>query len=193
MTYEKQIWKDRQVQYPNRYVDQNGNILQLERSPGTVTENGSLFNAEKMNHIENGIKAVDIANQTNTTNIETNSKSIEKLEESNIYSTNESIVGTCEDETGNEEIRYRKSYKFGSVSSKSSVSKELNIVNLNYVTNFFGSVNTDGTVRSCNATGIIPFIHIAENKIYLSNTSDDNITSAYITIEYTKTTDEVSE
>ncbi len=57
MAYEKQIWKDRQVQYPNRYVDQNGNILQLERSPGTVTENGSLFNAKRMNHVEDGIEA----------------------------------------------------------------------------------------------------------------------------------------
>ena len=59
MAYVEQIWKDRQVQYPNRYVDQNGNILYLTRSPGTITENGSLFNAEKMNHIEEGIKEID--------------------------------------------------------------------------------------------------------------------------------------
>ena len=59
MAYVEQIWKDRQVQYPNRYVDQNENILYLTRSPGTITENGSLFNAEKMNHIEEGIKEID--------------------------------------------------------------------------------------------------------------------------------------
>lgn len=59
MAYEKQKWLDRQVEYPNRYVDQNNNILNLTRSPGKVTENGSLLNAERMNHIENGIKDID--------------------------------------------------------------------------------------------------------------------------------------
>lgn len=59
MAYEKQTWVDRQVQYPNRYVDQNGNIVELTRSPGTITENGSLFTAERMNHIEDGVKELD--------------------------------------------------------------------------------------------------------------------------------------
>lgn len=61
MNYEKQIWVDRKVQYPNRYIDQNGNILELTRYPGEIDENGSLFSAARMNHIEDGIK--DITDQ----------------------------------------------------------------------------------------------------------------------------------
>lgn len=90
MAYEKQTWKDRQVQYPNRYIDQNGNILQLERSPGTVTENGSLFNAERMNHIEDGIKDVDSRVQTNKTNIENNLK---KIKGDLLWTNSNSLVG----------------------------------------------------------------------------------------------------
>ena len=59
MAYEKQVWEDRQVEFPNKYKDQNGNTLILTREPGTITKNGSLFSAERMNHIEDGISALD--------------------------------------------------------------------------------------------------------------------------------------
>ncbi len=36
--------KDRIVQYPNRYTDQNGNTLTLTPAPGTVTEEGTPLN-----------------------------------------------------------------------------------------------------------------------------------------------------
>ncbi len=36
--------RDRIVQYPNRYTDQNGNILILTPAPGTVTELGTPLN-----------------------------------------------------------------------------------------------------------------------------------------------------
>lgn len=54
--YEKNIWEDRIVQYPNRYRDQNNNLLTLTQEPGEVAQVGTLFEATKMNHIEEGIE-----------------------------------------------------------------------------------------------------------------------------------------
>lgn len=59
MSYLKNVWADRDVQYPNRYKDQNNNVLTLTRDEGTVNEAGTLFNAAKMNNIEDGIEALD--------------------------------------------------------------------------------------------------------------------------------------
>lgn len=53
--YTKSTWEDRIVQYPNRYKDQNGNIITLTEEPGNVAKQGTLVSAEKMNNIENGI------------------------------------------------------------------------------------------------------------------------------------------
>lgn len=56
MTYQKNIWEDRIVQYPNRYKDQNDNLLTLIQEPGEVAQLGTLVDADKMNNIENGIE-----------------------------------------------------------------------------------------------------------------------------------------
>lgn len=53
--YVQQLWEDRIVEYPNRYKDQNGNILTLTEFPGNVAKEGTLVEAVKMNNIENGI------------------------------------------------------------------------------------------------------------------------------------------
>lgn len=58
MTYEKNIWEDRIVQYPNRYRDQNDNLLILTPEPGEIAKIGTLVDAEKMNNIENGIEEI---------------------------------------------------------------------------------------------------------------------------------------
>lgn len=55
-SYEKNIWEDRIVQYPNRYKDQNDNLLTLTQEPGEVAQVGTLVEAEKMNNIEDGIE-----------------------------------------------------------------------------------------------------------------------------------------
>lgn len=55
MEYIKTLWEDKVVQYPNRYKDQNNNILELTPDFGETLQEGTLVNAEKMNNIENGI------------------------------------------------------------------------------------------------------------------------------------------
>ena len=59
--YVKNVWKDRIVEHPNRYEDQNGNTLTLTQKPGNIVQEGTLVDAEKMNHIEEGIEALDDA------------------------------------------------------------------------------------------------------------------------------------
>lgn len=54
--YNKTNWKDRIVQFPNRYKDQDNNIITLTQDPGEVAQDGTLVEAEKMNNIENGIE-----------------------------------------------------------------------------------------------------------------------------------------
>lgn len=53
--YEKTNWKDRIVQFPNRYKDQNNNVLTLTQDPGEVAQDGTMVEAEVMNNIEDGI------------------------------------------------------------------------------------------------------------------------------------------
>ena len=53
--YEKTNWKDRIVQFPNRYKDQNNNVLTLTQDPGEVAQDGTMVEAEVMNNIEEGI------------------------------------------------------------------------------------------------------------------------------------------
>lgn len=55
MSYVKTNWKDRIVEYPNRYKDQNGNIIELTQEPGNVVEEGMIIDAEKLNHLEDGV------------------------------------------------------------------------------------------------------------------------------------------
>ena len=57
--YVKNVWEDRIVEHPNRYEDQNGNTLTLTQKPGNIVQEGTLVDAEKMNHIEDGIEALD--------------------------------------------------------------------------------------------------------------------------------------
>lgn len=59
MAYTKTVWTDRDVEYPNRYKDQNGNQLILTRDEGVVTEAGTLLNSTVMNNIEDGIEALE--------------------------------------------------------------------------------------------------------------------------------------
>lgn len=58
MNYTRKIWEDRIVQYPNRYRDQNDNLLILTPEPGEVAKAGTVVNAEAMNHIEDGIEGL---------------------------------------------------------------------------------------------------------------------------------------
>lgn len=59
--YQETIWKDRLVQYPNRYQDQNGNILELTALPGEIAEEGTSVNEANLNNMEKGIKLNNIS------------------------------------------------------------------------------------------------------------------------------------
>lgn len=54
--YKKTNWLDRIVQFPNRYKDQNNNVLTLTQDPGEVAQDGTMVEAEIMNNIEDGIE-----------------------------------------------------------------------------------------------------------------------------------------
>ena len=60
MAYVKKVWKDRQVQYPNRRTINDGRttkVVTVGRDEGTIIEEGDAFNAANMNDLENRILA----------------------------------------------------------------------------------------------------------------------------------------
>lgn len=61
MAYEKQIWEDRVVQNPMTYNMQTNDdgTITLIPAPGTVTKEGNLITAERMNHMEDGIAQIN--------------------------------------------------------------------------------------------------------------------------------------
>lgn len=64
MAYAKTTWKNRVVQNPNTYLQQQNadGTVTLVPKEGTVTEAGTPVNAVNMNHIEDGISSIDAAN-----------------------------------------------------------------------------------------------------------------------------------
>jgi len=57
MVYERTIWKNREVEYPRRYIitDNGDGTVTIEPSPGNVLEPGTPIIASNMNNIEEGI------------------------------------------------------------------------------------------------------------------------------------------
>jgi hypothetical protein len=55
--FYKEEWKDRDVQFPNRFTKsaETSSDVTLTANPGTVTEIGTAISANKMNRIEDGI------------------------------------------------------------------------------------------------------------------------------------------
>lgn len=58
MAYIKQTWQDQLIDGANRFRDQDGNLLVLSPDPVSITQLGTPFSAERMNHIEEGIASV---------------------------------------------------------------------------------------------------------------------------------------
>lgn len=57
MPYERTIWKNREVEYPRRFIitDNGDGTVTIEPSPGNIIEPGTPITAENMNNIEEGI------------------------------------------------------------------------------------------------------------------------------------------
>lgn len=103
----------------------------------------------------------------------------------NTYSTDEIRIGTWIDG----KPIYRKMYEFSNISPNDTKYTELDIDNLYRIVNWGGSVETNGTARSCFVSGIVPFVHYQLGNIYVSNTGSETINSISVIIEYTKTND----
>lgn len=58
MAYTPNTWVAREVQYPNRFQDENGDFWTLTPAPGTVITAGTPFSAAWMNNIEQGITSL---------------------------------------------------------------------------------------------------------------------------------------
>ncbi|NLY44812.1 MAG: hypothetical protein GX053_02310 [Tissierella sp.] len=57
MAYERTVWKNREVEYPRRYIitDNGDGTVTIEPSPGNIIEPGTPIIAANMNNIEEGI------------------------------------------------------------------------------------------------------------------------------------------
>lgn len=53
----RRTWKDRVVEFPRRFKDQHGNILELTPFPGTVLEAGTPVNAANLNGLEEDLES----------------------------------------------------------------------------------------------------------------------------------------
>jgi hypothetical protein len=62
LAYFRTDWKDRLVQFPNRFKDEDDNIKTFTPSPGIVTEEGTYITASKMKSIHDGIEQNNLFN-----------------------------------------------------------------------------------------------------------------------------------
>lgn len=62
MAYNRTDWKDRVVQFPNRFVDEGGTTKTFTPYPGTVTEEGTFVTADRMKAIHDGIEQNNLFN-----------------------------------------------------------------------------------------------------------------------------------
>jgi hypothetical protein len=55
--YETNVWKNRTVQFPNRFTKsgETATSVTLVANPGTVTEAGTAISSNNMNRMERGI------------------------------------------------------------------------------------------------------------------------------------------
>jgi hypothetical protein len=66
MAYNETVWKARQGAGLNKFTEteRSGNTVVLTNTPDSITEPGTAFSAENMNHIERGIFEAHEANKT---------------------------------------------------------------------------------------------------------------------------------
>ena len=61
MAYVKEVWVDRNVQFPNRYTDELAAVKTFTVNAGTITEAGTSITAAKMNNIETGLEKTTVS------------------------------------------------------------------------------------------------------------------------------------
>ena len=56
--YEPNTWQDQIIDGANRFTDQNGNLWVFTPAPVSITQPGTPFSADWMNHMEQGIAGI---------------------------------------------------------------------------------------------------------------------------------------
>lgn len=112
-----------------------------------------------------------------------NTSDIEQLKLSNVYSTEEVIIGKYFGKN-----LYRKTIDRG----KSLSSFEHNIKNVESI--FINNdhtyrVHTSGNCISLNASGAGSYVYVNKTTVTINNTSGASPDKVYVTLEYTKTSD----
>lgn len=177
MSYVKQSWTDRQVQYPLRFTqsfDANNEYVTLTPAPGTVAREGTYVTADRMNHIENGISDLDTAFKNNST----------------FNTTDETKVGTWTD--GNP--LYMKTFDFGTLPNNSTSTLKHNLTNVGKIwIDQSNSYVLGGDYKSYPTVGDSWLGYVDNNYIYFNTTKDWTSLRATVTLLFTIMTDDYKE
>ena len=149
----------------------------------TWVNNGSPYiNADNLNHMEEGIytNSTDVA--TNTSNITTNSSKFN-------YSTDETVVGKWI----NDKPIYRKVIYISSLPNNTQTDISVSSMNIEQFVDVRGIATNGmlfGGTRTSDATAPIDIVpDLSQNRIQIATYRNRSSVSAYLIIEYTKTSD----
>ena len=162
MSYSKNVWTDRDVQFPHRYKDQNNNQLTLTRDEGTINAAGTLINAAKMNNIELGIETLD-----------TSVSDLDTVINSGWIPANEIwTYSSIDDPTG-------VIYATGDVTTKYSAGMRVKMTNAGNL--IYGLITVVGSYDSGNDRTPITFLHEIDptDSLALHLLEDSAITNTY--------------
>lgn len=100
MAYIKQTWVDRVVQFVRRFSateDESGKIT-LSQEPGTVAQEGSPVNAERLNYMEAGIESAHVLADTANSSISQINANIgsREYQENNFVTDGQSVTASID-------------------------------------------------------------------------------------------------
>lgn len=125
----------------------------------------------------------------NTMPQNTGSLEVDGIDLRNIYTTTEQKIGTWIDD----KPIYRKTIRVNALPNASQLLIDPGVQNINYVTNLYG-IGDNGFPLNCvrpedNSYGTGLWFEYSSGKISIRTARDRSSSGAYVTIEYTKTTD----
>lgn len=107
MPYAKTVWKDRAVQFPNRFIksEETGDQVTLIQSPGTITQVGTPINAAVLNKLEQGV-ADSLPKGTDNTEIANLFTLINEVDTRSVFITRTNdVISKIEEKNGSSVIR----------------------------------------------------------------------------------------